>query len=520
MIGTNEIVNLPLNGRDPADLALLSSGVSRSALEVEGATSREAAFNVNGLRSQVNTFLLDGLDNNNWSLNDLGFSYKEIQLSPDALSEFRFTTGNQNAEFGQAAGGLTNEVSRSGGNALHGAVYEFLRNTILNANGPIPAANGQKPALAQNQFGAAVGGPLRYDRLFYFADYEGFRRVLRSAQTATLPTLLQASGTFVDSTGKAIPITNPYTSAVYTNGVIPIAALQAAAATSGQISPLALLVLGDLPLASLSTQVSGTGNNYTSFPRGTENIDKGDGRMDFYINPRMTTFVRYSQRSFDAFDPAPIPAPIYSTSKGFIHSQNKQLAMAYTWQITSAQALDARLGVTWNRNTQLPSSVGAPNLLAQANIPNAPTDPSYATGLNTTAITGFTQFGRTNSLPTTVKPYVVDPKDNYLLLRGHHSIKFGYEYLHVSSVVSKFQAAVRCGHLRRSVFQGQVDRAQHHRSQLSASLEPGGFHLRRAQQVRAQRAAFRGAEPAAPLPVCPGRLARHQPAHAQPRFAL
>ncbi len=439
LINTNEIVNLPLNGRDPADLALLSPGVSKSALEIEGATSREASFNVNGLRSQMNSFLLDGLDNNNWSLNDLGFSYKEIQLSPDALSEFRFTTGNQNAEFGQAAGGLTNEASRNGGNTLHGTVYEFLRNTVLNANGPIPAANGQKPALEQNQFGVAIGGPVRRERLFYFADYEGFRRVLRTALTATLPTAQQASGAFVDSTGKAIPITNPYTGTVYTNGVIPIAALRAAPTTSGQISPLALIVLGDLPTASLSTQASGAGNNYTSFPRGTESIDKGDGRMDFYINPRMTSFVRYSQRSFDAFDPASIPAPIYSTSKGFLHSQNKQLAMAYTWQLSSSQSVDTRLGVTWNRNTQLPSSVGAPNLLAQAGIPNAPSDPSYANGLNTTAVTGFTQFGRTNSLPTTVNPFVVNPKVNYLLLRGHHSLKFGYEYLHVSSVVSNFK---------------------------------------------------------------------------------
>jgi hypothetical protein len=165
--------------------------------------------------------------------------------------------------------------------------------------------------------------------------------------------------------------------------------LRAAAATSGQISPLALIVLGDLPTGSLGSQISGAGNNYTSFPRGTKSIDKGDGRMDYFIGPRMTTFVRYSQRSFDAFDPAPIPAPIYSNSKGFVHPQNKQLAMAYTWQISSAQALDARIGVTWNRNTQLPSSVGAPNLLTEAGIPNAPSDPSYAHGLNTTAITGF-----------------------------------------------------------------------------------------------------------------------------------
>jgi hypothetical protein len=435
VINPTEVVSLPLNGRDPADLALLVPGVNKSSLEIEGATSREASYNVNGLRSQMNSFLLDGLDNNNWSLNDLGFSYQEVELSPDALSEFRFTTGNQNAEFGQAAGGLMNEVSRSGGNQLHGNAWEYLRNTVFNANGPIPSANGQAPALEQNQFGAAVGGPVRHDKIFFYADYEGFRRVLRSAQQATLPSALQASGRFVDSKGYAIPITNPYTKAVYSSGVIPISSLE----SSGYINPLALIVLADLPTSQLSSQTSGVGNNYTSFPRGTEDIDKGDGRLDYYINPRMTSFVRYSQRNFSGYDPAPIPAPIYSTAKGFLHAQNKQLAMAFTWQLSNASALDARLGVTWSGSTQMPASMGQTNLLTQAGIPNAPSDPNYASGLNTTTITGFTQFGRTNSLPTTVNPFVVDPKINYTLLHGHHSLKFGYEYLHVSSVVSNFK---------------------------------------------------------------------------------
>ena len=118
LINPTEVVNLPLNGRDPADLALIVPGVNKSFIEIEGATSREASYNVNGLRSQVNSFLLDGLDNNSWSLNDLGFAYQETQLSPDALSEFRFTTGNQNAEFGRAAGGIVNEVSKRGGQRI------------------------------------------------------------------------------------------------------------------------------------------------------------------------------------------------------------------------------------------------------------------------------------------------------------------------------------------------------------------------------------------------------------------
>ena len=442
LINPTEVVNLPLNGRDPADLALIVPGVNKSFIEIEGATSREASYNVNGLRSQVNSFLLDGLDNNSWSLNDLGFAYQETQLSPDALSEFRFTTGNQNAEFGRAAGGVVNEVSKRGGNEYHGAAWNYLRNTVLNANGPIPPTNGEKSALIQNQFGANIGGPLKRGKLFLFGDYEGFRRILHAPMTATLPTVAQAAGQFVDSKGNAIPITNPYTKAVYANGVIPIAALEATmlpGTTTPQISSLDMTVLGLLPTNSLTSQTSGTGNNYVSFPLGTEDSDKGDARMDFHINRRMTTFARYSQRRFNALDPAPIPAPLYSTAKGNINQDNKQLAAGYVFQLTNASAIDARVGFSWNAGAQKPTSIGQTNLLVAAGEPNVPSDPSFASGLNTVTVTGFTQFGRNTQLPTVVNPFVVDPKVNYSWLKGNHSFKFGYEWVRESQVVSNFK---------------------------------------------------------------------------------
>ena len=335
VINPTEVVNLPLNGRDPADLALVVPGVNKSFLEIEGATSREAAYNVNGLRNQVNSFLLDGLDNNSWSLNDLGFSNQESQLSPDALSEFRFTTGDQSAEFGQAAGGISNEVSRRGTSSYHGDSWDYLRNTVLNANGPIPPTNGQKSALIQNQFGAVIGGPVlgqRFrERIFFFGDYEGFRRILHAAQQATLPPAAWATGQFLDENGKAIPITNPYTKAVYSNGIIPTA-LQTTnlpGTSTPQISPLDMTVLGDLPTNGLTPQSVSAGNNYTSFPLGTEDSDKGDVRLDYNITPHQTAFARYSQRRFNALDPAPIPAPIYSTAKGNIFQYNKQLSLIH-----------------------------------------------------------------------------------------------------------------------------------------------------------------------------------------------
>jgi hypothetical protein len=442
LINPTEVINLPLNGRDPADLALIVPGVNKSFLEIEGATSREAAYNVNGLRNQVNSFLLDGLDNNSWSLNDLGFANQETQLNPDALSEFRFTTGDQSAEFGRAAGGIVNEVSKRGGNEYHGASWDYLRNTVLNANGPIPPTNGEKSSLIQNQFGADIGGPLVRGKLFLFGDYEGFRRLLRAPMFATLPSAAQAAGQFVDQSGNAIPITNPYTKAVYSNGVIPIAALEATmlpGTTTSQISPLDMTVLGLLPTGALATQTPGAGSNYVSFPLGTEDSDKGDARMDFHINRNMTTFARYSQRRFNALDPAPIPAPLYSTAKGNIDQDNKQLATGYVFQLTNGSAIDARVGFSWNAGAQKPTSIGQTNLLVAAGEPNVPSDPSFTSGLNTVTVTGFTQFGRNTQLPTVVNPFVVDPKVNYSLLKGRHSFKFGYEWLRESQVVSNFK---------------------------------------------------------------------------------
>jgi hypothetical protein len=444
VINPTEVVNLPLNGRDPADLSLIVPGVNKSFLEIEGATSREAAYNVNGLRNQVNSFLLDGLDNSSWSLNDLGFSNQTSQLSPDALAEFRFTTGDQGAEYGEAAGGLVNEVSRRGTSAFHGATWDYLRNTVLDADGPIPPANGENPALVQNQFGADIGGPVLRGKVFFFGDYEGFRRNLRTAQQATLPSIAQASGQFVDELGNPIPITNPYTKAVYANGIIPITALEATdlpGTTTPQISPLDMTVLGLMPTGALTSQTSGVGNNYTSFPLGTEDSDKGDLRLDYNITSHQTAFARYSQRRFNALDPSSIPAPIYSgnTVKGNINQNNKQLAVGYIFQLTTASALDLRFGYSWSAGAQNPTSIGQPNLLAASGEPNVPSDPSFASGLNTVTVTGYTAFGRTNSLPTVVNPTLIDPKVNYSWLKGHHSFKFGYEYMHESSLVSNFK---------------------------------------------------------------------------------
>ncbi|MDW8131698.1 MAG: carboxypeptidase regulatory-like domain-containing protein, partial [Bryobacterales bacterium] len=227
IVSTQQVVNLPLNGRAYADLALLAPGVRRSMI----ASSRDASFNVNGMRSSQNNFLLDGVDNNAYGTSNQGFSNQVVQITPDAMQEFRLETNNYSAEYGRAGGAVINATIRSGTNQFQGALWEYLRNTALNATGFFKPVQNRKPVLIQNQFGGALGGPIRREKAFFFADYEGFRRVSRTVTFATIPTLEMRRGIL------GVPIMNPYTGERYMDGVVPERA----------ITRFAREVLNDLP---------------------------------------------------------------------------------------------------------------------------------------------------------------------------------------------------------------------------------------------------------------------------------
>ena len=139
---------LPLNGREYSALALLSPGVRLSALNTGSAsTVREGSFNINGLRSTFNNFLLDGIDNNAYGTSNQGFSNQVMQPSPDAVAEFKVVTNNMSAEYGRSAGGTINVAYRSGTNRFSGAAWEFFRDTKLNATGFFKPVTGEKPPL-------------------------------------------------------------------------------------------------------------------------------------------------------------------------------------------------------------------------------------------------------------------------------------------------------------------------------------------------------------------------------------
>jgi hypothetical protein len=175
VVSGNSNVNLPLNGRNFVQLTLLSPGsttVDPTSFTNGQRTGAGGRPYVNGNREEANNFLLDGVDNNNNTSNMVAY-----QPNVDAIEEFRMITTNASAEFGNFQGAIVSVFIKSGTNQLHGSVFEFLRNNVLNAN--TWAQNWQahpRAPLRHNVFGGAVGGPIIKDRFFFFADYQGVRR--------------------------------------------------------------------------------------------------------------------------------------------------------------------------------------------------------------------------------------------------------------------------------------------------------------------------------------------------------
>jgi hypothetical protein len=425
-----EAVTLPLNGRSYADLAQLVPGVRRSLIATVASTPpRDASYNVNGLTSMDNNFNLDGIDNNAYQEANQGYSNEAIIPSPDALQEFKVQTDNYSAEYGRAGGAIVNATTRSGTNAFHGGVYDYFRNTVLNAFGPF-YGTGVKPTLVQNQFGATFGGPVFKDRLFFFMDYEGLRAVAHSLTTATLPTAAELTGLFtVDgtATGTPIPVKNPYTGVVYAKGQVPL--------TDPNIDPVAIATFKLLPTPNIPG-AGLTAANYQYLPAAPTTDDKGDARADFVVNEKQNGFFRYSQRAVTYFQPPPFPGAAGGNSNGTLYARTRQLAAGYNWTVTSNSILELRFGQTWTESGKQPIFLGAPNLLA--GIPNVPQDPAYTGGLNAQAVSGFTQFGEQGTNPQFNNPTQANPKVNYTWVKGHHSLKVGYEYGWLSQAISDF----------------------------------------------------------------------------------
>ncbi len=202
-VSASTVVNSPLNGRDWTQLATLQAGVTgvQTGSAQGGGNSQRgfgAALSISGARPDQNNYRLDGVSINDYS-NGAPGSVLGDNLGVDAVEQFSVLGSNYPAQYGRTTGGVINAVTRSGTNAFHGSVYEFLRNSALDARNFFDAGI---PPFKRNQFGGSLGGALRKDRTFVFGDYEGLRQSLGITQVSTVPSAAARRG--VLSTGSVV----------------------------------------------------------------------------------------------------------------------------------------------------------------------------------------------------------------------------------------------------------------------------------------------------------------------------
>jgi hypothetical protein len=418
LINSKGVVELPLNGRAYSDLALLTTGVLKSP----SSGSREGSFIVNGLRSTYNNYMLDGVDNNAYGTSNQGFANQVAQPSPDAVAEFKVITNNYSAEYGRSGGATIDVAMRSGTNNLHGTVYEFLRNTDLNAVGYIFGTRPStfiKPTLQQNQFGLTLGGPVIKNRVFFFGDYEGFRSLARTNTFSSIPSPNDRLGIL------PVAVTNPQTGAIYpANTPIPVTATSA----------FARKVLADLPAPTVAGSTV-RANNLQLLALNKTYTDKFDAKIDRQINEKMNGFLRVSQRKLNNYNQPGIDGPSGGGGNGYIRALNQQATAAYTWSLNSSSILEGRFGVSRTNAGKTPPFIGGASMLDVYGITGLPTTPQLTGGLTPQTLSGFTQLGRQATNPQFQNPLSFDYKINFTKNMGRHALKTGFEFVVIRTQV-------------------------------------------------------------------------------------
>jgi len=310
VVSQHQVQDLPLNGRNFAQLVYLVPGVTagQAGENLSGSSSfnPRAASDFNSLGSQANTnqYLVDGIIDNEWTFNTV-----MVQPSVESVAEFKVMTGTYSAEYGGGAG-IVSTSTRSGANAMHGEVFTYLRNSAVDARNYFARAGSsvQKPAYRRGQFGGAVGGAIKRDKLFYFADYYGQRSLKGIVNQNSVPTAAERNGDFssyTNAAGTLIPIYDPLTTvqtgSTFTrtqfscNGVLNVIC-------PARLSQVGLNVASIYPLP----QTSGSFNNFISTANQIINDNGGNARIDYHLSDKDSMFGRFSYERYVQSAPNPL----------------------------------------------------------------------------------------------------------------------------------------------------------------------------------------------------------------------
>jgi len=438
---------LPLNGRNFAQLALLSAGVAPA--EPGSRINASYGFSAGGARSEQNNFLLDGVDNNSNLADLLNETAFVIQPSVDAIAEFKVQTNSYSAEFGRGNGAILNAVIKSGTNGFHGDLYEFIRNEKLDARNAFDEF-GRQP-YKQNQFGGTLGGPIIKNRTFFFGDYEGLRIRQATPFLELIPTQQMIGGNFSSFLDTAVvePVTDCNGRPTYAGEIFNTRLTQATTLAksptgfcgvpiggyngSGQptnvfpanmIDPLAARLSAYWPTPNTSIG----GNNFLSDPHRQESRNNFDIRIDHKISDNDNAFGRFSYENQPSFIPPPFNNLL--DGGGFFDGNEdnsyRSLALSEVHLFKPTLINEFRLG--YNRiNSHRYQLNSNQNISAQLNFPGVPYGPNNGGLPSITFGDGTAGIGSSTYLPSIEKQNSFVFTDNLTWIQGHHSLKLGTE---------------------------------------------------------------------------------------------
>ena len=460
VVDQKRVSNLPLNGRNFAQLALLSTGTAPS--EPGARDEGGYGFSANGARSLQNYFLLDGVDNNSNLPDLLNETNFVIQPPVEALQEFKVQTNAYSAEFGRGNGAIVNAVIKSGTNQLHGSAWEFLRNDKLDGRNYFDPL-GPVPPYKQNQFGATFGGPVLlphlYDgrgRTFFFVDYEGYRVRQAQTQVAFVPPTAWRTGDFsslIDYTTQEFgtggaPILDCNVRPTYAGEIFdaklaqptcgvpfqydgigkPLNIIPATpvVAGGGSLDPLALRLAALYPAAG---PINSSGNNFVANPVRKETRNNFDVRVDQKFSDADNAFFRFSFEN----QPSSIPGTFggLADGGGFFSGEEdfsyRSFATSWTHVFKPELINEFRLG--YNRVNAHRLELNADtNVSAEPNIdfPGVPYSPGIG-GLPQLIFSDVATLGSPTFLPSVELQNSYTLSENLTWVRGRHTWKFGTE---------------------------------------------------------------------------------------------
>jgi hypothetical protein len=431
LVTSQQVQEMPLNERSFTNLLQLTAGASPStpgmAAGLTGYSMRaNNAISINGATANNSAYLIDGLYNRQLWVNGL------VMNPPvDAIQETRIMATDYSAQYGNSAGGVTVVSTKSGTNELHGSLYEYLRNSDLDANTFFNNRNGTpKAAFRRNEFGGTVGGAIRKDRTFVFGDYQGIRIVSPPAggQTDSIPTLAQQNMVKTGDFGAlGAPIFDPFNvvngqRTAFANNVIPASRLDQAAVKTMRLFP-----------APTNAQAS---SNFNFNPVGRQRDDQFDIRGDENIGAADRLFLKYSYDNTTGLgtgvlpvgqNPDKIDIGQYITGGGPSYQKNWSVTANYTKVVSSNMVNEARVGVVRNW-LSIYNDDSTHNTAASLGIPNINISDTN-TGIPNMVIGGFsTQIGNSNSFPEFTRSVSIPFEDVLTIVRGSHTMKFGGGY--------------------------------------------------------------------------------------------